>query len=110
MYEKEYESALTAFKFWSDIKSEYENIKANGLGNKYPECAYKAYIFTGSLSGAAKLLNERNYYVPGRYQNGNFQPTTISSIIDYEDIEDKKLQEITRKLFKFNRYRSSKYH
>ncbi len=77
----------------------YERCEAEPLG-EFPESAYRAYIITGAVEDAAKMLNDAGQ----RNGNRKFQSNDISAIIDSAEIEDKELMYVAKFLLSGGRY------
>lgn len=79
--------------------SVYERCKTEPLGD-FPDSVYRAYVLTGAVADAARMLNEAGQ----RSGKRKFQSNDISDTIDNVPIEDKELMAVAKFLLRDGRY------
>lgn len=103
---KKLEKAKAEYELWLEIKSVYEACVKADIG-QFPESAIRAYIITGTVTEAAKMLNDAH----NRTERGKkFSSNDISNVIDNADIEEKELQGVAQFLLRNGRSFIKKLH
>ena len=99
--EKKLKKAEQTYKEWLCAKAVYDRIMATDLLTlDETTLVFAYYIRDGSVTDAAKSMNERGFRIGNRKYSSN----DISATIDSGDIADIELKEVARWLLRDGRY------
>lgn len=91
--EKHLKRAESIYNFYTSAKELYDECASLDIGTP-PEAIFRAYIITGAVDDAAKLLNEHGF------TNGTrkFDSNAVSDTIRNTEISDTRLATISKRL------------